>query len=270
MKYKFISFDLDGTLLYDLMTISEENYEALKKLYEMGVTLVPTTGRALCEIPEKIRSCPYFKYVITSSGAYTYDLRTGEILSSHLIKLDKNKEIIETIYDYDIVPMAHFGGINYVDKNQGEQDYERCRLTPGFKKIIEYCATAVEDYRSFASRDGCEMHCVFFANDQDKEDCKKRLIQGGHTVVASAKDNIEIIAGDADKGLAAIALAKSLKIKEEETIGVGDTMNDLALIKSTGLGIAMANGMEELKLQADAIGCSYKEHIAKYILENYF
>ena len=270
MKYKFISFDLDGTLLYDLTTISEENYEALRKLYDMGVTLVPTTGRALTEIPEKIRNCPYFKYAITSSGAYTHDLRSGEILNSHLISGEKNKEIFDTIYDYDIVSMVHFGGVNYVDKGQDEQDYDRCRLTLGFKKVIEHFGSKAEDYKSFASREGCEMHCVFFAKDEEKEECKRRLTQKGHTVVASAKDNIEVIAGDADKGLAAIALAKSLGIKEEETIGVGDSINDLALIKSVGLGIAMANGVDELKLQADAIGCSNKEHIARYILENFF
>lgn len=271
MKYKFISFDLDGTLLYDLLTISEENYEALRKLYEMGVMLVPTTGRALYEIPEKIRNCPYFSYAITSSGAYTHDLRTGKILDSRLIPREKVKEIFKVLSDYDNASMVHFGGDNYVDKNQTVADYDRCRMTVGFKKIIDLFGKKREDYLDFVtSTEGCEMICIFFAKDEDKEECRKRLASDGLTVVASAKDNIEVISGEADKGMAAMALASSLGITPEETVGVGDTLNDLALIKSVGLGIAMGNGMEELKAQADAIGCTTKEHIAKHILENYF
>lgn len=271
MKHRFISFDLDGTLLYDLTTISEENYQALAELDAMGVTLVPTTGRTLYEIPERIRTCPYFKYMITSSGAYTYDLRSGEILSSHLIGTDQLSLMNRIIRDYDNVSMIHYEGDNYVDASQGAEDYERCRLTAGFKRIIGLFGKPVEDYNSFfSSLKGAEMVCVFFSSDKEKEECRARLSEEGFTVVASAKDNIEIISGKADKGLAVIELANSLGIPVEETIGVGDSMNDLAMITSVDIGIAMANGTDELKARADHIACHYKEHIAKYILENFF
>ncbi|MBQ1478220.1 MAG: HAD hydrolase family protein, partial [Erysipelotrichaceae bacterium] len=39
----------------------------------------------------------------------------------------------------------------------------------------------------------------------------------------------------------------------KDTIGIGDSMNDLEMLKTCAYGIAMGNGEEELKKKADMI-----------------
>ena len=41
------------------------------------------------------------------------------------------------------------------------------------------------------------------------------------------------------------------------------------MVKMAGLGLAVDNAVEELKQIADKVICNYKEHSAKYILENF-
>ncbi len=272
MKYKFISFDLDGTLLANLNDISDENYAALKALYEMGVVLVPTSGRSLYEMPESVRKCPFFKYAITSSGACTYDLKSETVISSSQLSREEASKVFDLFDKYETLTMTHYKGHSYVDKNLDIEYYNKCRVTKGFKIFIPIYDVAIDDFKSFCrGMEEVELTCTFFAADEDKENFKAELKElGDYTVVSSARDNLEVLSGKADKGVAVLNLAASLGIERGETIGVGDSINDMALIKATGLGIAMGNAVEPLKLCADAVGCKNSEHIAKFILENYF
>lgn len=48
-------------------------------------------------------------------------------------------------------------------------------------------------------------------------------------------------------------LIKELNIKTEETIAIGDNVNDIQMIKNVGLGIAMDNSADYIKQYADYI-----------------
>ena len=65
-------------------------------------------------------------------------------------------------------------------------------------------------------------------------------------VVSSGADNVEFTSYKADKGLGVLALAKELGIHAEEIIAVGDSENDLPMLKVVGMPVAMGNAMESL------------------------
>ena len=73
----------------------------------------------------------------------------------------------------------------------------------------------------------------------------------------------------AGKGSALLRLAQHLGLDPSQTIGVGDSCNDLTLIGAAGLGLCMENGYEEPKRIADAIICNNDEHAIQYIWEHY-
>lgn len=69
-----------------------------------------------------------------------------------------------------------------------------------------------------------------------------------------------------NKGIGVSAIAEYLGIKAEEVICMGDAENDHHMLQYAGLGIAMANAMEETKEIADYIAESNDEHgVAKSI-----
>ncbi|MDF5425618.1 HAD hydrolase family protein, partial [Vibrio parahaemolyticus] len=77
---------------------------------------------------------------------------------------------------------------------------------------------------------------------------------------------LEFLNPASNKGIGVAAIAEYLGIKPEEVICMGDAENDHHMLKYAGLGIAMANAMEETKQIADYITASNDEHgVAKAI-----
>lgn len=69
--------------------------------------------------------------------------------------------------------------------------------------------------------------------------------------------NGELISSEYDKGQAVMRVCRYLNIPVEDTIGFGDSMNDLEMMETVGTGICMANGSEQLKAMADDICPAY-------------
>ena len=82
---------------------------------------------------------------------------------------------------------------------------------------------------------------------------------------------LEILPPDCGKGEAVSYLAKELNIPIEKTMGFGDSMNDESLIRMAGHGVAMCNGLSEIKSIArhvtdfdnnhDGVGEFIKKHV---------
>jgi len=70
---------------------------------------------------------------------------------------------------------------------------------------------------------------------------------------SSIPNNIEINDESANKGNGLKFLAEFLGVPIEDTIAFGDGLNDLSMIKTAGLGIAMENSCHELLDCADSV-----------------
>ena len=66
-------------------------------------------------------------------------------------------------------------------------------------------------------------------------------------------DFINVVAPGVSKGKALEALATFLGIPLSEVMAIGDGANDITLLSSAGLAIAMGNAPEELKAVADYV-----------------
>ncbi len=87
-------------------------------------------------------------------------------------------------------------------------------------------------------------------------------------VNTSKKWMVEIVPLGVDKGIASAKLAKKLGISREETLCIGDSLNDAPMIEWAGLGVVVANGSDAAKSYADVIMPSCDEEgVAKTILE---
>ena len=68
---------------------------------------------------------------------------------------------------------------------------------------------------------------------------------GGLRLTSSIPDNIEINAGDAEKGSALLALAQLLGFSREQVMAVGDNGNDVTMLQAAGVSVAVGDGSPE-------------------------
>ncbi|HCD10628.1 MAG TPA: Cof-type HAD-IIB family hydrolase, partial [Thermoanaerobacter sp.] len=60
-----------------------------------------------------------------------------------------------------------------------------------------------------------------------------------------------------------------LGIEREEMIAIGDSENDIEMIKFAGLGVAVENAIDEVKKVADFITKSNMEDGVKYVIDKF-
>ena len=63
----------------------------------------------------------------------------------------------------------------------------------------------------------------------------------------------EVTRADINKGAAILGICSWLKASVSDTISFGDSMNDIMMIRTTGISVAMANAEQRVKDEADII-----------------
>lgn len=269
-KYKLIASDMDGTLLGTDLRVSDENRKAIDALSSIGVYFVPTTGRTLSEA-DLAYNLDGLRYIIYSNGAVIYDKLTGQKLLACLSK-EKSNQILDVLFDYDAMTVMHYNGNIYTAAT--DKDHSYYNVSKNVRFLLDNAGIFIDSdkFKEFAySLDEVESICAFFHDADQYEEYKKRIAElSDICAVPTWYLNLEISNPDADKGTAVLKLARLLGISPEETMGIGDSGNDIPLIKKTGLGLAVQNGSQNLKECADEVICSNDEHAIKYILEHYF
>ena len=81
--------------------------------------------------------------------------------------------------------------------------------------------------------------------------------------------NVEINHKGVHKGYALEKLAKHLGFDMDAVMAIGDSDNDLAMLRMAGLGVAMANAEPHIRAAADAVTADngVADAIGRYILE---
>ena len=270
-KYKIVASDLDGTLLNNEQTISEENFCAISEIKRLGVEFVPTTGRSMSEVDPSLLNSPDIRYIITSNGAMVFDKNVGKTIFARYISKDAVRLIFESVRPYNVFIVAKEGGKAYVDKNKFNPEFmNTCGINEYFGHIISQHAVPIENFESFVfSSNEIEMIVLFFEFDETASCCKQIFEDSGKLSSAHANNYIEVYSSDASKGKTLAAFVDMLGIDIADVIAVGDSNNDSTMIEEAGLGLAVANACDALKELADQTICDNSEHIAKYVLENF-
>ena len=84
--------------------------------------------------------------------------------------------------------------------------------------------------------------------------CMQEITDPSHRCI-----NGELINRKYDKGRAILRVCEYLGVPVEDTIGFGDSMNDLEMIETVGTSVCMANGSEKLKAISDIVCPSVEE-----------
>ncbi len=268
--YKLIASDLDGTLFNNKTQISHENIDAIAKLCDRGILFVPASGRTMSEMPSTLLDNPNIRYYIYSNGAAAIDTHTGEKILMCMSKSIVSK-VLDTLYSYKTHITLRHDGICYIDADyQKESDYKFYNVHKVHKRVITQYAVLKNNFKKFVySLDDVEVMSIFFNSESELLKCKEQLSGIEDIVVADSWPfNLEIFSSKAGKGAALSALLKKLGLERSQSIGIGDSGNDLSLVKDAGLGLCVQNGSDSLKAVTDRIICSNEQHAIKYILEN--
>ncbi|MBQ7829115.1 MAG: HAD hydrolase family protein [Clostridia bacterium] len=103
------------------------------------------------------------------------------------------------------------------------------------------------------------MRAIELLNDHPKAD--------EFDFVRTERTLYEVVPKGVNKGGALPRLAAALGIEMSKVVAIGDYHNDIAMLRAAGVGVAVANAVDEIKAVADYITVSNEEHAIARVIE---
>jgi hypothetical protein len=242
---KMVVTDIDGTIYTPEQGITDNVKNCIQNLVKNGVIVVIATGRTYLSakvVADKIGiKCPLICY----QGGLTKSYE-GEILEVKYLNEKIAREIIELARRRNIHLNVYVNDTLYVENDD--------------KYIKDYIGDKGIDYfkvNSFDELDFSKLNKML-AIKYDSEfiealidELKSKYPQ--IYVVKSFKYFCEIANKEATKGNAIKFLAKKYGFSEKEVLAIGDQNNDIEMVETAGVGVAMGNGTEQIKKVANYI-----------------
>jgi len=257
--YRLLVTDVDGTLIGRDPNISKENIEALDMVRRAGIQVSLSSGRS-------IKSClPYIEQLSLESYHVFFD---GALVS---IPDLSEKIYVENIDRSMVREMIEFASSHEIDlelSSLSKYFSERETWSTDIKRRFFGTDTTVGDLTGLWEREEIIRADIVITNSE--EEAKAALFMNhftgrlqftqAHTPRFPDATFINITSKGLSKGKALKALAKHMGIKLEEVAAVGDWINDIPLLSTAGLGIAMGNAHDDVKAVADHVTLDVEEN----------
>lgn len=239
--YKLIALDMDGTLLNEEKQISGENREAIFAALEAGVTVMMSTGRGVQSATPYIEELGLQTPIVAVNGSEVWK-SPKELLQRVLLPLDEFKAMHKMAVELDTWYWAY--------------------AVEGIFNKDKWIEGSPDDIRW--------LKFGYYTEDEAKLAQLRQTLESWGTleITNSHPCNLELNPKGISKASGIRAVCDMLGITMDEVIAMGDSENDLSMIREAGLGVAMGNAQDGVKAAADIVTVSNDEHgVAKVIRE---
>lgn len=267
---RLIAADLDGTLLNEQKQLSKRTERALQRAVEKGILFVPATGRVLNAIPEQVMKSLSVDYAILANGACLWDCKGQRAICKEEIPKDRAMELARMMKSYGTMYDGYINGCGYMGKNYYDQIDVYCPKP--LRAMIRATRRPVKSLENAISMLGDVQKMQMFFVDMELRQKVWETIRKAYPdmiVTTSVCNNLEVTTGNATKGRALEKLCGYLNINLSQTLAFGDGCNDITMLRTAGIGVAMENGAEELKESADVVTATNDNDGVADFLEKY-
>ncbi len=251
LDVKLIALDLDDTLLNDNREITDLTVKVLRQCAERGIYVVLCSGRAEDAILPFVRRLEIAgkeagRFLIAINGCSIFDLHKREQVFCRKVE----PEVLQRVNQ-----IAEARGLRS-EVYTPDTIYYR-EETKWTKLDVDLCGlkgAKVDDYDEFLKKGFTKMLVPGEPSELLELQDTLRAEFGKRAVIFTSKPYfLEILPPDCGKGEAVGWLANELGFGLDKVMGFGDSMNDESLIRMAGYGIAMCNGLSEIKELADYV-----------------
>ena len=244
--FKLIASDMDETFLDRAHRIPASNLEALRTLKELGVRFVPSSGRGYLSIMDNFAEVdPALmegSYVISYNGGTINRFGDPDPLVTH----ELDHELADRLWN-----LGHERGICMHGYTPDCNIYVQS-LPPSEQAYLASLKRIVPLEDADLSRFPVVSKMLYMSDDfawlHEFAEAEIRPLLGSvATLTYSSGRYLEINPAGVSKGNGLHELARMLGIDVSETIGLGDSANDLEMIQMAGLGVGVANVTEDVR-----------------------
>jgi len=244
-RRKAVFLDIDGTLITRDKGPFEEDRKAIEEAAGKGHLLFLNTGRSFSIIPPALLELGSIRGIAAGGGAHillSASVPDGNPRYETIYRKFFSETELEKIF-------TGYEGRSLCCFLEGERDCYAINKTSWiFAEKTPILVSSLEDFKRKSSGDFItKLTLDRLATEKD------RLLLEPFCRINNFTNYSEGIIKGEDKAKAIRFILAKFGIKREDSIAIGDSANDLDMIRFAGLGIAMGNACAELKAAAGAI-----------------
>ena len=265
---KIIVCDIDGTLVNEARELTSRTKNMIEKVHEKGILFGLASGRPVDELQRftNIWGLDFpFDFLIGMNGSELWDESSQKEYSFYKLKKEWIKEITDFMAPLKLNPFIYKD--HYVLATKLDDKMIASLKRNGKRVVIteEINDLSEEDNAKILYRmpESMMKEAERWAHDHIKDDERYKVFKTQPTMLEFAHVKTE-------KSNALIKYCELHDIDLKDVMAFGDATNDDGLIRYSGIGICMKNGLDTTKALADIIldKTNDEDGVADYIENN--
>ena len=240
MPKKAIFFDIDGTLMHGGRGPFEDDLEAMEEATKRGHLLFLNTGRSYANIQAPLMALSNLYGICAGCGSHILIREEG--IYTTMYRRYLSDELLKTLIPWIIQQPK-----SYI--LEGEQN---CYFLNNVKWVTDQ--TLVNKVHTFEElkEQGPKDYVTKITIEGPATPEERAFLEPLLNVISYPTYTECIIKGE-NKARAMELVIEKLGIRQEDTLAVGDSANDIDMVRYAGIGIAVGNASADLKAVADHI-----------------
>lgn len=268
--------DLDGTLLQPDARISDSSLRMLNEAISRGALFTIATARTPATVAPIVEHLDLRLPAVVMTGTALWDKRGNIYSEIHYINNRAAWELVEIyrkmkfptfLYTLrrNMIDIYHIGAMSEIEtrfmEERRDNPYKRFHVpTDGNSTLPEYLGDTILFY-------GMQPDAMSQATFKLTSEVEGARAQKYYDFYGPEIGILEAFSPLSTKAVAIRELA--LKTGVERIVAFGDNLNDIPMLELADVGVAMENGVEEVKKMADVIiGPNTSDSVARFILED--
>jgi Cof subfamily protein (haloacid dehalogenase superfamily) len=259
MRFDLIALDLDGTLLDPQERVSPRNRRAIESALAGGIRIVLVTGRGV-DMPIRVsRELGLNLPVICCHGALTKDFGANRTLGHIPVPLKYAKPMVE-ISERRGLSIAIYAE-EFFYRLEGSHLHMDDMRGPAWREVKTFADVmhTAPTFIRFLGRESVE------AMEEEFRDFPL------HFKYETWLDFVEcaVTSREATKQRALARLCADFQVPPERVLAIGDSRNDVPMLRWAGVGVAMANALPEVREAMKHVTASNEEDGVALAIERF-
>lgn len=282
MPIKLIASDLDGTLIDQNNIIPTGNLNAINDINKKNIDFAICTGKTY-SITKDICDKFHASYGIFGNGTQIINLKTGEEIYKNLVNIN------DFISCYDLAKKhglhVHiYSDCEIISEKLLYMDL-RNYILHGSHDTNDLSFKVVDNIKDYVLENNTSIFKLVISSTTDLSNLKTEILSELNlhinlirkkgiykdVIIVKEYEYLDITPTNIGKGYALEYLSKFLNVDTSDIMAIGDNVNDIDMIKVSGIGATLSDSYEEVKKVAGFIttkgveNAGFAEAVYKFI-----